>query len=41
MIRIGIVYMATGYYCRFWKEFYISCETFFCIDAEKGYSQIQ
>lgn len=37
MIRIGIVYMATGYYCRFWKEFYISCETFFCIDAEKGY----
>lgn len=37
MNRIGIVYMATGYYCCFWKEFYTSCETFFCVDAKKGY----
>lgn len=37
MNRIGIVYMATGYYCCFWKEFYTSCEAFFCVDAKKGY----
>lgn len=37
MNRIGIVYMATGYYCCFWKEFYTSCEAFFCVNAKKGY----
>ncbi len=37
MVRIGIIYMVTGVFCRFWQEFHTSCEAYFCIDAEKGY----
>ncbi|MDO4754713.1 MAG: glycosyltransferase [Parabacteroides sp.] len=36
-MKIGIIYMAIGIYEEFWKEFYPSCECFFCADAEKGY----
>ena len=35
--RIGIIYLAIGIYDEFWKEFYPSCEKFFCPDAHKGY----
>lgn len=36
-MRIGIIYIATGIYTEFWKEFYPTCEAFFCMDAQKGY----
>lgn len=36
-MRIGIIYIATGIYTEFWKEFYPTCEAFFCMDAKKGY----
>lgn len=36
-MRIGIIYIATGIYTEFWKEFYPTCESFFCMDAQKGY----
>lgn len=36
-VRIGIVYLAIGIYEEFWKDFYPSCECFFCPEAEKGY----
>lgn len=36
-IRIGVVYIAIGMYEAFWKEFYPTCECFFCPDARKGY----
>ena len=36
-IRIGIIYLAIGIYDEFWKEFYPSCEKYFCPDAVKGY----
>lgn len=36
-MKIGIVYLATGAYNKFWKDFYRTCEQFFCVDAEKGY----
>ena len=29
--------MATGAYHKFWKDFYITCEQYFCMDIEKGY----
>lgn len=36
-IRIGIIYLAIGIYDEFWKEFYPSCEKYFCPDTVKGY----
>lgn len=36
-MKIGIIYIATGIYTGFWKEFYPTCECFFCADAEKGF----
>ena len=36
-VRIGIIYLAVGIYEEFWREFYPSCECFFCPEAEKGY----
>lgn len=36
-MRIGIVYLVTGVYCKFWNIFYESMEHFFCIDTDKGY----
>ena len=36
-MKLGIVYLATGAYNNFWKDFYYTCELFFCVDAEKGY----
>lgn len=36
-MRIGIIYIATGVYAEFWKEFYPTCECFFCMDVQKGY----
>lgn len=36
-IRIGIIYLAIGIYEEFWKDFYPTCECFFCPEAEKGY----
>lgn len=36
-MRIGIVYLVTGAYCKFWNIFYTSMEKFFCIDADRGY----
>lgn len=35
-MRIGVIYIATGIYAEFWKDFYPTCECFFCADAEKG-----
>lgn len=35
-MRIGIIYLATGIYAEFWKEFYPVCESF-CMDVLKGY----
>mgnify|MGYP000643422804 FL=1 len=36
-MRLGIIYLATGAYHKFWKDFYITCEQYFCMDIEKGY----
>lgn len=36
-MKIGIVYLATGAYNQFWKDFHDTCEQYFCVDAEKGY----
>lgn len=36
-IRLGIIYIATGIYDEFWKDFYPSCECYFCPDVIKGY----
>lgn len=36
-IRIGIVYITTGIYSELWKEFYPTCECYFCPDTQKGY----
>lgn len=36
-MNIGIVYIATGIYAELWKDFYPTCECFFCTDAEKGF----
>lgn len=36
-VKIGIIYIAIGIYEEFWKEFYPTCECFFCPDADKGY----
>lgn len=36
-MKIGIIYIATGDYARFWKDFYPTCECFFCTDVPKGY----
>lgn len=36
-VKIGIIYIAIGIYEEFWKEFYPTCESFFCPDAQKGY----
>lgn len=37
MIKIGILYICTGHYSIFWKEFYESMERYFIGDAEKHY----
>lgn len=36
-IHIGIVYITTGIYSELWKEFYPTCECYFCPDTQKGY----
>lgn len=36
-IRIGIIYIAIGIYDDFWKDFYPSCQCYFCADAHKGF----
>lgn len=36
-MKIGIIYLATGAYNKFWKDFYCTCEQYFCVDAEKEY----
>ncbi len=36
-MKIDIVYIAIGEYEQFWDIFYPSCQTFFCVDAEKNY----
>lgn len=36
-IRIGIIYIAIGIYDEFWKDFYPSCQCYFCPDAHKGF----
>ena len=36
-MKIGIVYLATGAYNKFWDDFYRTCEQYFCVDAEKRY----
>lgn len=35
-MKLGIIYLATGDYHKFWKDFYITCEQYFCMDIEKG-----
>ena len=35
--RIGIIYIAIGIYDEFWKDFYPSCQCYFCPDAHKGF----
>lgn len=36
-MKIGIVYLATGAYIKFWNDFYRTCEQYFCVDVEKEY----
>lgn len=36
-MKLGIIYLATGEYHKFWREFYMTCERYFCLDIEKGY----
>ncbi|MFA7314322.1 MAG: family 6 glucosyltransferase [Candidatus Magasanikbacteria bacterium] len=36
-MKIGILYICTGKYNLFWKDFYLSCEKYFISDAEKHY----
>lgn len=36
-MKIGILYICIGKYKVFWKDFYLSCESFFISEAEKHY----
>jgi hypothetical protein len=36
-MKIGILYICTGKYDIFWKDFYLSCEKYFIPEAEKQY----
>ena len=36
-MKIGIIYIVTGIYVKFWDEFYSSSQQFFCVDADKIY----
>ena len=36
-MKIGILYICTGKYNIFWKNFYLSCEKYFIPNAEKHY----
>ena len=36
-MKIAILYICTGKYKIFWKDFYLSCEKYFITDAEKEY----
>ncbi len=36
-MKIGILYICTGKYTIFWKDFYLSCEKYFIPEAEKHY----
>lgn len=36
-MKIGILYICTGNYKIFWKDFYLSCEKYFITEAEKHY----
>ncbi|MFA6094595.1 MAG: family 6 glucosyltransferase [Candidatus Paceibacterota bacterium] len=36
-MKIGILYICTGKYTVFWKDFYSSCEKYFIPEAEKHY----
>ena len=37
MDKVAVLYIATGRYISFWKDFYRSCEKFFLPDYEKDY----
>ena len=37
MITIGIIYISTGLYNRFWEGFYESVNSNFCVDANKNF----
>ena len=36
-MKIGILYICTGKYEIFWKDFYLTCEKYFISEAEKHY----
>ena len=36
-MKIGILYICTGKYTIFWKDFYLSCEKHFIPEEEKHY----
>ncbi|GAA6244107.1 hypothetical protein F030043B2_31490 [Bacteroides fragilis] len=36
-MKIGIIYIVTGPYIKFWNEFYSSSQLYFCVEAEKNY----
>lgn len=36
-MKIGVIYIATGVYAQFWDEFYPTCNSYFCADAEKTF----
>ena len=36
-MKIGILYICTGKYKIFWKDFYLTCEKNFITEAEKHY----
>lgn len=36
-MKVAILYICTGKYEIFWKDFYLSCETYFLPDSEKHY----
>lgn len=36
-MKIGILYICTGKYTVFWKDFYLSCEKYFIKDVKKEY----
>ena len=37
MLKIAILYICTGKYDVFWKEFYRSCEQYFLPNSNKNY----
>lgn len=37
MCKVAVLYICTGTYTAFWKDFYVSAEKYFLPDCEKHY----